>query len=356
MTPVPLDLPLRPPDATELASLIFDLAEGKPLTDDIRNRIAARAAPLKLESVTPWFGSLARDPVHHSTYYLMVDVCQGPPQLLHMALAAAPTSGVFQKALLIGRVRSATGREVMINAVPFGPSDTGNIDKFATGIDSAFLPRPHGASAALVASASVEAFEAFRSVWKRTRRNVASVSGPFYEGVWAAIRTGWREGYSATLDLRVTDEESFAAARDAIRECPRYSRFVIDAPLPEVQRLSAAIRQARSAAKAGTAFDLGVSLARSSTPTTAEELAVCLQTLKDAGHPAQLIAPKLERSQIAALAAVARQFNCALSVAAAEHSEEDLKELARETAGRFSCTLPPGNARYIEELAETLLG
>ena len=95
MTPVPLDLPLRPPEAAELASLIFDLAERKPLTDEIRNRVAARAAPLRLESLKPCFGSLARDPVHHSTYYMAVDVPDSPPLLLHMALAAAPTSSIF---------------------------------------------------------------------------------------------------------------------------------------------------------------------------------------------------------------------------------------------------------------------
>ena len=88
MTPVPLDLPLRPPEAAEVASLVFEVAERQPLGDEIRNRIAARAAAWKLESIAPWFGSLARDPLHHSMYYLAVDVVQGPPQLLHMAPAA----------------------------------------------------------------------------------------------------------------------------------------------------------------------------------------------------------------------------------------------------------------------------
>src|SRR5579863_9329612 len=102
MTPVPLDLLLRPPEAAELANLIFELAEAKPLTDEVRNRIAARAAALKLQSVTACFGSLERDPVHRSTYYLAVDVREGPPQLLHMAPAGAPTSSLFHGTLLIG--------------------------------------------------------------------------------------------------------------------------------------------------------------------------------------------------------------------------------------------------------------
>ena len=68
MTPVPLDLPLRPSEAAELAILVFEQAERKPLNDEVRNRLAARAAVLRLETVTPYFGSLVRDPVHPSSY------------------------------------------------------------------------------------------------------------------------------------------------------------------------------------------------------------------------------------------------------------------------------------------------
>ncbi|HEV2445085.1 MAG TPA: hypothetical protein VGS58_04155 [Candidatus Sulfopaludibacter sp.] len=332
MTPVPLDLPLRPPEAAEVASLVFELAERKPLGDEIRSRVAARAAALKLESIAPWFGSLARDPLHHSTYYLAVDVAHGPPQLLHMAPAAAPTSSVLRKPLLIGRLRSATGREMVVNAVPFSPADTANLDRFLS-IDGAFLPRPHGSRAALVADASAEAFEAFRAVWKRTRKNVASVTGPFHTAVWSAIRAGWREGYSAMLELDAANEASFAAARDAIRDCPRYSRFLICAAPPDVIRLSSAIRQARSAAGISPSFDLGISLAAS--PTAPDALAACLQALRDAGHPAQFAAVRPEPARISALASVARQFNCVLGIRAADLAEEDPRRFARETAGRF---------------------
>ena len=63
MTPVPLELPLRPAEAAELANLIFDHAEGKPLSDDVRNRLAARAAVLKLQTISVFPGSLERKPV-----------------------------------------------------------------------------------------------------------------------------------------------------------------------------------------------------------------------------------------------------------------------------------------------------
>jgi hypothetical protein len=352
MTPVPLDLPLRPAEATEIASLIFDLAERKPLTDDLRNRIAARAAPLKLESLTPCFGSLVRDPVHHSSYYLAIDVKKGPPQLLHMALATAPTSSVFDKALLIGRVRSTMGLEVLINAVPFGPSDTVNIDQFAAKIEPS-VPVVTGSATTLFATGPEAGFEAFRSILKRTRKNVAGIAAPYHTAVWAAIRAGWRHGYGAAVELRVSDEISFHIARETIRQFPCYSRFMVSASLPDVQRLSAQIRQARSSAKLTRPFELGISLEdRFATP---DELALCLQKLQDAGHPTQVAAVKLEAAQITGMAAVARRFNCILSVAADDQSGDDLRRLAGEPLGRLSCTVCGNNTRYIEELAETLL-
>lgn len=347
MTPVPLDLPLRPSEAAELASLVFDLAENKPLTDEVRNRGAARAAPLRLQSLTPYFGSLSRDPVHHSTYYIAVDVAAGPPWLLHMASAAAPTSGIFPKPLLIGRMRRAAGPEIIVNAIPFDVSDTGNIEKFSGQIDRAFVPRAQGFQPSVVGEASQAAFDAFRGVWKRRRKNVAAVAGPYYQAVWCAIRSGWREGYSAVTELSGGDA-------GAIREFPFYSRFTIAAPPAEVARMAVAIRQARSAAKAAPAFDLGISMV--SGPTEAEELAGVLQALKEAGYPAQIAAPRIEPGRVAALAAVARQFHCLLSVSAAECPDDVLALVARETAGRFSCTAAGDNSRNIEELAEIMLG
>ncbi len=147
-------------------------------------------------------------------------------------------------------------------------------------------------------------------------------------------------------ELRVSDEADFIAAREAVSQWPRYSRFVIAGAAADVQKVSVLIRQARSAAKAGASFELGIA-------TTATELPAALAALREAGHPAQIAALRLSGANIGELAAVAREFNCVLSVNASEHSKEDLETLARETAGRFSCTV--GSVK-IEELAEIVLG
>jgi len=412
VTPVPLTLPLRLSEAAEVASLVFDLAERRPLTDDIRNRIAARLVPLRLASLTPYMGSLARDPVHHSTYYVAVDVAaaDGPPQLLHMALATAPTSGVFHKPLLIGRVRRPSGPEVVVNAIPFGPSDVAAIEQYVSRVDNAFLPRPHASrGATLTASAEpgaamAAAFEAFRKILKRTGRNLAilEMAPQAYDAaLWAAVRAGWRDGYSAAVTLRAEESD-----RETIREAARFTRFRIDAAgvvvdtagwtdgvvderfnvgftaeergwmidefvksfdvggaayeltAPEVARMAVRlgpalkacerlhewIRETRSAIKAGKGFDLELALPQA----TAKELLFCLHWLKVREHAAQSIDPgaiPLAETEAALreFASIGRQYGCLLTVNAAEgHSDTLLESIARATLGRVNYRVSAG--------------
>jgi uncharacterized membrane protein len=143
-----MDLPVKASETAALAELIFTHAEGKSLNDELRNRLAGRAGLLQLSSFKPYFGSLARDPAHPSTYYLAVDGRNSQPLLLHIALATAPTSGIFPNPLLIGRMRAA-GREIVVNSIPFASKDWENVSRYAEQVDSAFLPRPQGARPAI---------------------------------------------------------------------------------------------------------------------------------------------------------------------------------------------------------------
>ncbi|SPE40231.1 conserved hypothetical protein [Candidatus Sulfopaludibacter sp. SbA3] len=432
MTPVPLDLPLRPSEAAELAGLIFESAERKPLTDEVRNRVAARAAALHFETITPHFGSLERDPVHHSTYYVAVDVPEGLPLLLHLALATAPTSSIFHKPLLIGRMRRALGPEIVINAIPFGATDADTLEKFVTHIDKTFLPRPHGSRTTIVAgmqaaaSGPAGAFDAFRRIWKRTGRNVASIGAEgevpasvvYYNSLWAAIRSGWRDGYSTVARIA----PPFESAKDSIREAALFSTFVFD-PATVVRRvegqtetainqifetsfpaeergwifdefvrtfntgelayeltpadaLSLAvqfgeglllgervhnqIRQTRSALKINRPFDFELALDRVPTGTTPRELIFCLQWLKARGHAVQLAAPNLQAASepgVRELAAICRHFQCGMDFSASD-SAAQLETVARASAGRFTCSLwgTHSGAAAIEHVAESLLG
>jgi len=317
VTPVPLDLPIRPPEAAELARLIFQQAEGKRLSDDVRGRIASRAAQLRLETIRPYFGSLVREPLHHSTYYLAVDGVGDVPLLLHIAPPAAPTSGIFHKPLLIGRLA-----DVILNAIAFGPEDADNIAAFVARIDPAFAPRPQGGRPAIAIASNVPAaFEAFRAVLRRTGKNLAATCGvPLVAAQWSAIRAGWREGYSAVGDD------------------PGFSHFVVEAADPEeAARLHERIRQARSAAKLTRPFDFELSFATAPAVTTPDELKSALAFLKDAGHAPQWVSPRLEGlGGLEELAGVARLFQCGVSIAALpEHDAAALDTIAGATAGRY---------------------
>jgi hypothetical protein len=427
VTPVPLDLPLRPSEAAELAILIFEQAERKALNDEARNRLAARAAVLHLETVAPYFGSLERDPVHPSSYYLAVDAGRGEPLLLHLAPAAAPTSSIFYKPLLIGRMRRPNGPEIVVNAVPFGPSNHENLEKFVSEIGGAFLPRPQGLRPAIAVSTGLAAaFDAFRAILKRGGQNLAATAANpaassrdfYYAGLCAAIRAGWREGYSAGIRLTIAGDK-IDAARESIRDAAGFTRFSTDtsslfretgdgdaledrawildefvrpfeigdavyeftsqdalrlgskfgAALKTNEQLHESIRQARSALKTGRSFDFEPSLEGGTSATTPQELVFWLHWLKARGHGAQLAAPNLGGEggaveRLKEFAAIARHYQCTLSIrSGAGHSPEALEAIARATVGRVHYTISPelrlppecsDYCRYIVWLAEKL--
>ncbi len=277
MTPVPLELPLKASEAAALADLIFQHTEGKPLNDEMRNRLAGRVTALGLTSLQVYVGSLQQDPIHQGAFYVAVDgLSSGKAQalLLHLSSASSPATALFPKALLIGRMRPGGGREVVVSAIPFSSSDYEHIKTFAEQVDRDFLPRPQGAHAAIAVGnrhpeISLPAvFEAYRSIYKSTGANMASTgqlsatremtldavidardgenpTAPghtrvsirhlYYTGLWAAIRAGWRLGYNAEADhIIVTGEtpmqiaESVEAAKAAIHDAAGYTKFTTD--------------------------------------------------------------------------------------------------------------------------------
>ena len=192
MTPVPLDLPLRPAEATELANLIFDHAERKPLPDELRNRLAARAAVLKPQTVTPFFGSLERDPVHPSAYYLAVDG-ETPPPALPRARHRAHQQHLLQAAPHRPHAppqRAGDGDQRHSLRLPptaktSRPSPRASIPP---SIRSPREPAPPSPWKTIPPPRSTF----FRAIQKRTGKNLAAFAGDYHAAMWAAIRAGWR--------------------------------------------------------------------------------------------------------------------------------------------------------------------
>jgi len=368
---VPIELPLKPSEAAALADLIFQHAEGRPLTDDVRNRMSGRLSSLELTSMVPYIGSLQKDPVHSSAYYIAVDADSGPAPdslLLRMALASSPASAHFPDSILIGRMRPGGGREIVVNAIPFAVTDRENIRTFTGRIDRSFYPRPQGAQSAvsLVIRRPLQeipaAFDAFRTISRKYGVNLASLTATanssgeeiYCAALWAAIRAGWREGYNLGLTL----PENLEAATLAVSGAPGYTRYSIPAPAEQLFDYIHTVKSPQSSSKY---FDFEFSLAASAEPTTAGQLNGHLESLKAGGRPVQLVAPKLTGlDDVAALAEVSRQFNATLSFDLGEsQNERALQQIGRSTGGRFNVTVEAGKgarANIAERLVSVAAG
>ncbi len=273
----PFALPVKASEAAALADLIFQIAEAKPLTEELRQRIRSQTARLELKTIAPHIGSIERDSTHPSTFYVAVDGFasdQVQQILLHLAPASAPSSALFPQSYLIGRMRPGGGREIVVNGIPFSSRDAGALRNFAERVGRGFLPRPQGSQSAIAVGnrhpeiSLPAAFDAFRAIHRKTGLNLASTVqlsatremttaeaiavrdgenptaaghtrvsiGQLYEaGLWAAIRAGWREGYNAEADHFIvtgnTDDDiarSVEATKEAIRQAAGYTKFTTD--------------------------------------------------------------------------------------------------------------------------------
>jgi hypothetical protein len=325
MSMIPLLLPLKANEAAALADLVYQQLEGKPLTPDVRNRFAARLPQLALETFTPFPGSLARDPIHPSTYYLAIEAQS--PLLLRIALASSPASGLFPGAMLIGRMRPGGGREIVINAVPFNFTDRESVRTFAERLDPTFLPRSQGPQSAIVAEGTdfPAAFRAFRAILKSTGLNLAAIAGDYEIALWSAIRAGWREGWNA--------QSSDPSAAD-------YTKYSVAGSLEQLEQIYERIR----AAKAGHVFDFEIA--------TPGDAASALDWMKSRGKPVQFIKAS-PAADVRELSGVARQYNAILSFDGA--TEAELEQIGIATAGRFHYRMN-GDEEAIRLAASCLLG
>ncbi len=287
MTPASaMALPVKAGEATALAELIFEHTEGRTLNAGVRGRLAGRIAALGLTSMAPLPGSLQRDPIHPSTFYLAVDPVAGDPVLLRLALASSPSSGLFPNAQLIGRMRTESGREVVVNAIRFARADHENIGVFASQVDRDFLPRAGTNSPGIL-----------------TR--VGSASKAWHSTVWEAIRAGRRNGWTATISF-----DPVEVPAGALLGVPDFTCLsvrlgaVTEAALAGCEQFHGLIRQ----------FELD--LTGTASDTTPDDVAACLQHFRSKNKPVQFIAPRVPgresaefEARVAALVDAARASN-----------------------------------------------
>ncbi|MFN0103556.1 MAG: hypothetical protein ACKV2U_15870 [Bryobacteraceae bacterium] len=264
-----LSVPVRAQEASQLADLIFQFAEGRTVDAALRRTLASRATQTPFAGMRVYWDSLAADPVAKSTYFVAVD--GKSPVLLHIALSSAPGSGLFPQAALVGRMRTPRGLEIVVNAIPFAASDTDRILTYAQQLDRGVLPGPQGVDTLFVAANgdADTAFSQFRAVRQKYGLSVAAWTGPMKEGLWGAIRHGWRDGFP----LRGGAEPS--------------SRALIDATALSDEELGEKIELLRRLR--GRTFDIDVRFDAPGTFTRADAMGDRLERLRTAGWPVQVV-------------------------------------------------------------------
>lgn len=293
MRAVPIELPVNASEAGALADIVFSHAGG-PKLDAARKRIAALVAARKFSSFTAHPGSLQRDPIHPTTFYMAVD-----DVLLRLAPASSPSSGLFPNSLLIGRLRTASGREAVVNAIPFAAGDWDNIRTFAEQVDPGFLPRTGLQPTGILVTP-------------------ATAQNAWHTAVWQAIRSGLRGGWSATLAIASSAELPLA-----LQSAGDFTRFSVER---DASIIYAAIREARGR----KSFDLELE-------TTPEELLSSLSI----NIPVQFVAPRMTHEPASSFEArlthiyeAARPFNTVLSLDPALQVHAAL--IGRVTGGRVN--------------------
>ncbi|MGA3324194.1 MAG: tagaturonate epimerase family protein [Terriglobia bacterium] len=268
------------PKSDELAALaeqVLSIAGSGKLTDEARARFETELAKRKFTSLRAFAGSLVEDPARAAQYYLAVDAVDAhavQPLLLQLSEGPAAPAGRFANPIHKESLHLAGGREVGLQAYSFASRDHDAIGVFARDVAPVFLPRPQRALPAIATGnrhpeiSLPAAFAAFRTIQEKFGANWASTvqlsatremttddalaarSGEdpvavghtrvsirhlYHAGLWAAIRAGWRAGYTAEADHFIvsgsTEAEiarSVEMVKEAIRHAAGYTKFTTD--------------------------------------------------------------------------------------------------------------------------------
>jgi hypothetical protein len=267
----------RPDELLALAEQVLSLGASGKLTDEARTRLQSELAKRRFTSLRVYAGSLEEDPAEAGHYYLAVDAIDAnsvQPLLLMFRSGPVATSGRFANPLLAMHMHPPGGREVGLKGYSFSSYDHDAIGKFVREVAPVFLPRPQRALPAIATGnrhpeiSLPAAFTAFGTILEKFGVNWASTvqlsatremttddaiavrSGEdpvaaghtrvsirhlYHAGLWAAIRAGWRAGYTAEADHFIvsgsTEAEiarSVEMVKEAIRQAAGYTKFTTD--------------------------------------------------------------------------------------------------------------------------------
>jgi hypothetical protein len=267
----------RPDELLALAELVVAIAGSGKLTDESRARLQSELAKRTFASIRAYAGSLVEDPAQAGHNYLAVDAIDAnsvQPLLLAFRSGPAATLDRFANPLWEESLHLSSSREVGLKAYSFSSYDHDAISLFAREVAPVFLPRPQRALPAIATGnrhpeiSLPAAFAAFGTILEKFGANWAStvqlsatremttddaiaarggedpvavghtrvsIRHLYHAGLWAAIRAGWRAGYTAEADHFIvsgsTEAEiarSVEMVKEAIRHAAGYTKFTTD--------------------------------------------------------------------------------------------------------------------------------
>jgi hypothetical protein len=266
-----------PEELSALAEQVMAIAGAGNLSDEARGRFHTELAKRTFPGLRAYAGSLVEDPAHVGCFYLAVDALGADPvQPLLLMFHGGPGNGLerFAHPLFAVQVPLPGRREVSLRGYAFASGDHGAIGTLAREVAPIFLPRPQRALPAIATGnrhpeislpAAFAAFgtirDKFGSNWASTVQlsatremttddAIAARSGEdpvavghtrvsichlYHAGLWAAIRAGWRAGYTAEADHFIVSGSAEAEIRrsvemvkEAIRHAAGYTKFTTD--------------------------------------------------------------------------------------------------------------------------------
>lgn len=259
-----------------IARILFE-SNHSDHTDAWRRQVCTRLAELRLRSAQLYAGSLTPSAGDSSVFYLTADLRRPggeQPVLLRFAPQEREARERFRLLSPPVRLDLPQNRPAIVEAISFSSSDYANILEFVLQEGRCFLPRPQRRLPAIAAGnrhpeiSLPAAFEAYGHILEERGVNMASTvqlsasremttdsallarSGEdpvvpghtrvsirhlYHAGLWAAVRSGWREGYTAEADHIIVSgaspEEiarSIEEAKEAIRHAAGYTKFTTD--------------------------------------------------------------------------------------------------------------------------------
>jgi len=264
-------------EVAALGKLIFRHCQGRQLDDKLRKQLAAAIARLPFVGLRPCAGSLEQDPAQPLTFYLAADIAsptRNRAVLLEFTGSQTRGESRLLRSLVSEQLCTLNGQRVFLRVFPFESADRENIRTFAEQVNRAYLPRPQRSLPAIAAGnrhpeiCLPAVFGAYRTILEKTAVNVASTSqlsatremtteealarrdgedptAPghtrvsirhlYHAGLWAAIRAGWRHGYTAEADHFIVSgsnpeevSRSVETVKEAIRHAAPYTKFTTD--------------------------------------------------------------------------------------------------------------------------------